>query len=117
MCLGSLIFSMLNHHEGLGDFLVIHRATKTIALPRSKKQFAFEQVVRFQWIRGRTKHNREIDVDLNLLVRDSGEIIRYHVMGNPSRRLVEQVISFSGFGIEELDLGRRGHRDADVNSL
>ncbi len=110
----ALIFWMQSHHEGLGDFLFINRATKTIELPRSKKQFPFEQVVRFQWIRGRTKHDHETEVDLNLLVQDSGEIIRYHVMGNPSRRLVEQVLSFSGFGIEELDLGRRGHRDADV---
>jgi len=47
-------------------------------------------------------------------VRESGEIIRYHVMGNPSRRLVEQIVSFSGFGIEAIDLGWRGYRDADI---
>ena len=110
----ALIYWMQSYHEGLGDFLVIDRASRTMELPRSKERFPFAQVVCFQWIRGRTQLNMDTEVDLNLLVRDSGEIIRYHVMGNPSRRLVEQVISFSGIAIEEIDLGGRGHRDADI---
>lgn len=108
-----MLFWLLSHHEGLGDFLVIDRAARTVVLPRSKKQFPFDQVVRLQRIRGRTKHDVECDVDLNLLVTESGEVIRHFVTGNTGRRLVDQVVAFSGFGLEEIDLGRRGYRDAD----
>jgi hypothetical protein len=39
------------------------------------------------------------------------------VMGNPSRRMMEQVVCFSGLSLEEIDLGWRGCRDADTDTL
>jgi hypothetical protein len=57
-----------------------------------------------------------VEVDLNLLVSESGEVLRYHVMGNPPRRVIEQVICFSGLPLEEIDLGWRGDRDAERNT-
>src|SRR5262249_29405789 len=108
-----IIYGLLSYHEGLGDYLVIDRAAEVINLPRLKKEFSFAQIVGFQWIRGRTRHYVEVDVDLNLLVSEPGGVVRYHVMGNPSRRMFEQVLCFSGLSLEEIDLGWRGYRDTD----
>jgi hypothetical protein len=113
----ALIYALGDYHERLGEYLVIDRATKTIRLPRVKKEFPFSEVA-FQWIRGRTRQSLdfEVEVDLNLLVSESGEVLRYHVMGNPPRRVIEQVICFSGLPLEEIDLGWRGDRDAERNT-
>jgi hypothetical protein len=107
----TLIYALMSFHKRLGDYLVIDRAARTVGLPRLKKSFSFSDVVGFQWIRGCSKH--DIEVDLNLLASESGEVVRYHVMGRPSRQLVEQVLCFSGIPLDEIDLGWRGSRDAD----
>ncbi len=109
----AMVYALLSYHEGLGKYLIIDRAAKIVSLPRLKKEFSFAQVVGFQWIRGRTRQYADVEVDLNLLVSEFGEVVRYHVMGNPSRRMVEQVLCFSGLSLEEIDLGWRGDRDTD----
>jgi hypothetical protein len=111
------IYALQSYHQGLGDYLVVDGTTKTVRLPRVKKEFCFSHVAGFQWIRGRTKSFVNVEVDLNLLVSESGDVVRYHVMGNPSRRMIEQVLCFSGLSLEEIDLGRRGFRDADIDTL
>lgn len=111
----AIMFGICTYHGGLGAYLIIDRAAKTIHLPRLKKEFSFSHVA-FQWIRGRTKSNPDVEVDLNLLVSESGDVFRYHVMGSPSRRIIEQVVCFSGLPLEEIDLGRRGNRDVDRES-
>jgi hypothetical protein len=111
----AMIYALGDYHERLGEYLVIDRASNTIRLPRVKKEFPFSGAA-FQWIRGRTRQFMDVEVDLNLLVSESGEVLRYHVMGNPSRRMIEQVICFSGLPLEEIDLGWRGFRDADTDT-
>jgi hypothetical protein len=108
----AIIYALGDYHERLGEYLVIDQAAKTIRLPRVKKEFPFSEVA-FQWIRGRTRQYMDVEVDLNLLVSESGEVLRYHVIGNPSRRIIEQVICFSGLPLVEIDLGWRGFRDTD----
>ncbi|HKB05606.1 MAG TPA: hypothetical protein VKD90_25505 [Gemmataceae bacterium] len=112
----AITYGLLKYHERLGDYLVIDRAARTIALPRVKKEFSLSDVVGFQWVRGRSREDMDVEVDLNLLVRESGEVLRYHVMGNPSRRLVEQWIGFVGIPLEEIDLGSGRFRDADKDT-
>lgn len=119
--LGGILFTPIyflqRYHERLGDYLVIDRSTSTLALPRVNREFAFSQVVGFQWIRGRSRHDEDIDIDLNLHVNESGDMIRYHVMGNPSRSVVEQLLAFSAFSLDEIDLGRHGFRDTDRGTV
>ena len=116
-----LIYALLRHHEQLGDYIVIDRGAGIVRLPRLKVEVPLAQVLHFQLIRGRSKSNNDVDTDLNLLVRHADDgaggeplPLRYHIMGQPRRRTLEQLAAFTGLTVEELDLGWRGYRDADV---
>jgi hypothetical protein len=99
------IGALQRYHWKVGDYLVIDRVTKTLMLPRLKRTFAFAQVVGFQWVRERKLNADTSNVDLNLLAQDpAGDIVRYHVVGDPSRKMIEQVVCFAGLPLEEIDL-------------
>ena len=115
LCTFALIYALLRWHESLGDYLVVDRAARVVRLPRLKAEFPFAQVVAFQWIRGRSRHDGDVHTDLNLLVAEPAGLTRYHVMGDPRRRQIEQVVRFSGIPVDESNLGWRGYRDADIN--
>lgn len=114
-----IIYAVMRHHEGLGDYLVIDRAAGVVGLPRLKAEFPLARVVGLQLIRGRSKgwNRNELHTDFNLLVdEEPGGLTRYHVMGAPGRRTVEQVVAFSGLPLADIDLGWRGYRDADSDT-
>ena len=113
----ALIYRLRSFHEGLGDYLVVDRAKEIVWLPRIQLQFPRSQIICLQWMRGRSRRgDDDVQTDLNLLVSEPPGIVRYHVMGAPPRRLIEQVVLFSTIPVDEIDLGRRGYRDADCKS-
>lgn len=113
----TVIYALMRYHENLGDYLEVNRSLKTIRLPRQNLEFPFSQVVGFQWICGPTKNDGTINnVDLNLLIRESDVTMRYHIMGNPPRKMVEEIVRFSGIGLDEINVGWRGDRNRDANS-
>ena len=113
----AMIYGLERYHERLGDYLVIDQAAETVSLPREKKEFTYAQIISFQWIRGGTRYDWGAEVDLNLLVSEAGEVVRYHVLGNPSRRMIEHVLRFSGLSLQEIRLPWRGCRDFDKESV
>lgn len=111
-----LVYWLMDYHERLGDYLVIDRQTHIVLLPRCKARFPLDQVFGLQMIRGRSQASADVETDLNLLVAEGQELVRYHVLGSPTRGLVEQVAEFAGFRVEEVDLGWNGYRDQDRDS-
>ncbi len=113
-----LLYAVCRYHERLGDYLAINRSLETIRLPRQNLEFPFSQVVGFQWVCGPVEDVEEIryDVNLNVLVRQSDSIIRYNVMGDPSRIMVEEMLLFSGMSLDEYQLERLGDIYRDANS-
>ena len=109
------IYSMLSYHESLGDYLVVDCANKSITLPRLKKEFPLEGA-RLQWITGRTRTDSENHTDLNLIVKESSGDVRYHVMGGPRRKIIEQLVGLAELPIDEVILARNLSRDADACS-
>ena len=113
----ALIYSLLRSHEERGDYLEIDRFHKVIRLPRQKLAFPFSNVAGFQWISGSTASDGTVNnVDLNLLANESGRTIRYHVIGNPTRSIAKEILAFSEFTLDEINLGCSGDRNMDSNS-
>lgn len=120
LCYGTvfgLVFWLQRYHERLGDFLILNRAEQVAYLPRTGQRFPFARVIGLQKIRGRSRHDWEVETDLHLMVAEGGDVVRHYIVSNPDRHLVEQVATFSGFTLEELDLGRHGFRDADNRDI
>lgn len=111
-----LIYGLLSFHERLGDYLIIDLATRSLHLPRCKVQFPLDQIFALQMITGRSSNSSDVQTDLNILVATDDGLVRFHIMGSPSRKQVEQLVEFAGLRVEEVRLGRKGFRDSDRNA-
>lgn len=109
----AFIYGLLAYHESLGDYLVVDLDQQTLELPRAKVTFPLDQVFGFQLISGRSKASADIETDLNLLVAGNETLLRYHILGSPMRKMVEQLASCTGLRLDEINLGSGGFRDAD----
>ncbi len=107
---------IVRHNEELGDYIVVDRAAKRVELPRLKTSFPLGQVQGFQWIRGRSVSDYEVDTDLNLIVLEPEGLVRYFVIGSPSRSIFEEIVLFSGIPLVEMHLDRPSCRDADCDT-
>jgi len=111
-----LIYALFWHHDNLGDYLLIDRKARMLRLPRLGAEFPLDQVFGLQTIRGRSRSSAEVETDLNLLVAEGNELVRYHICGSPPAGLAEQIANFSGLTVQVIDLGMQGKRDADSRS-
>lgn len=81
-----LVFALMKHHENRGDYCIVDSLNRQVRLPRYNREFCFEDIQCLQILTGRDKNDDVINnSDLNLLVDDAGEVIRFHLMGNPNR--------------------------------
>ena len=102
-CVTSFIvfYGVLRYNESLGDYLQIDLRERTIVLPRYRRTIDLDAVVCLQFISGYTEpfrrnlrgHWRR---QLNLIVYENDELIRYHLMGNPRKSIVNQISGFAG---------------------
>ncbi len=95
--------------------LVIDRESRVVSLPPFLREFPFSSVVAFQWIRSISMHSSAIEGDLNLLIRENGEILRYSVLHDPMRSQIREIVAFSGLAVEEQELDQKANRNLDCN--
>lgn len=100
-----LLVWRISSHQRKGDYLVIDRHRRTIELPRQSATYSFDSIDRFQWAHAPGWSSRRNNKpNLNLIVQtNTGTLIRYHILGWPSQRLLEQVVEFSGIPLEDRD--------------
>jgi hypothetical protein len=109
---------MLKVHENLGDYLVINRVLKLVELPRLKVAISSERVSCFQWMRGRSSIEEvAICTKLYLLVWQSNSLIRYHILDQPNRKIIEEVVAFSQIPLEEFRLDKKWDIEADCDTF
>jgi hypothetical protein len=81
-----LIYALMKHHRGRGDYVVVDHLNQRVDLPRHNRIFSFESILCLQLVTGRDKNDEVVNnSDLNLLVDEDGVVVRYHVMGNPNK--------------------------------
>ncbi len=96
-----LLFWTSRHLQQRGDYLVIDRKAKTIALPQQCVLLPFSDIDRFQsmWA---IHYQRTLRQELYLLARDkAGSLLRYPVMSALSRKQMRLLVEFSGISMEE----------------
>lgn len=85
VCFG-LLYGMMKHHQAQGDYVVVDHTNERIELPRHNRVFRTTDVQCLQLLSGRDIDCESIThSDLNLLVDESGVIVRYQLIGNPNR--------------------------------
>ena len=80
-----------------GDYVVADRKEQVATLPRHKRSFDYDQLIALQWLAGKYR-NSEVcnDFDLNLLVADGDDIVRYHIMGRPETNCAAAIAEHLG---------------------
>jgi len=80
----ALIFAMMRSHETRGDYIVADRKEQVATLPRHDRSFDYDQLVALQRLAGKKRYSEVCnDVDLNLLVAEGDDVVRYHIMRRP----------------------------------
>lgn len=94
-----LIYAIMKHHQDQGDYIVVDSVCERVELPRKKRVFNTTDVRCLQLLTGRDRNDEVVNnSDLNLLVDEGGEIIRYHLMANPNKehaKLIAQAMRTS----------------------
>jgi hypothetical protein len=88
-----------------GAPLIVDRDAQVVFLPPLKKEFLFSDVAAFQWARGIQGHSSATRSELNLLVREDGQVIRYPVLREPSQQHICEILAFTGLPLDEIDFG------------
>ena len=97
----AITYGISRYHESLGDYLSIDLSRRLLVLPRYGKSFSLDSIICFQFISGyrrpfrvnlRLKWSRE----LNVLVDIEGRPVRFHLIGNPRKTIVREIVDFSG---------------------
>ena len=112
-----IIYYIIKKDIDAGPYIHFIEKSNEVALPRLNMSFNKEKVV-FQWITGRLKNNNDIQTDLNLIFQDeNGSKNRYYVMGDPYRKYVKQFAEHAGIPVVEIDMGWKGRRDIDRDTV
>ena len=112
-----IIYYIIKKDIDAGPYVHFIEKSNEVALPRLNMSFNKEKVV-LQWITGRLKNNNDIQTDLNLIFQDeNGSKNRYYVMGDPYRKYVKQFAEHAGIPVVEIDMGWKGRRDIDRDTV
>ncbi len=110
----AVTYAIARYHETLGDYIFVCQNTRTVSLPRHNATFTFEDVSCLQWVSGTRGGGQSMNnVDLNILVHDSNRMIRYHLLGNPTRDDATLLAGFIGTTISSVHLPTNFSREAD----
>ncbi|WP_206036403.1 hypothetical protein [Crateriforma spongiae] len=117
ICTFGLIYALLKYHRDRGDYIIIDANACRAILPRHDCQFALTDVQCLQLLTGRDKNDEVVNnSDLNLMVDVNGEIMRYHVMGNPSRDHAQAIAKEISIPLIEQYVPDGWFRSSDRNS-
>ncbi|CAN5429313.1 hypothetical protein BH10PLA2_BH10PLA2_33050 [soil metagenome] len=114
-----ILLMLLANHIWLrmtGGPLILDSNTRTVSLPPSCKEWAFSSVVAFQWLRHSKLKSSETRSELNLLVREGDEVIRYPVLCDPDRQQVSEIVAFTGLTLDEVEVCDTTNWDSVSNS-
>lgn len=109
-----LIYALMKHHQDRGDYIVVDSAHDRVELPRHQRVFDVVDVQCLQLLTGRDKNDEVINnSDLNLLVDEGGDIVRYHLMGNPNREHARMIAKAMQTTLIEQNVPSGWYRSSD----
>ncbi len=73
-------------------------------MPAYEREIPFSSVIALQWVRRSKLHASEVKSDMNLLVQENDEVIRFALLHEPTRQQVVELLAFTGFVLEELEV-------------
>jgi hypothetical protein len=102
----AIAYGFARYHEKLGDYLVADLLGRSFDLPRYNETFDLASIVCFQYISG-YKHpfsrnlKRHWSRQINVLVWRNDELARYHLIGNPRKKIVHDIADSIGIPLIE----------------
>lgn len=112
-----IIYYLIKQDVDAGPYVKFLAKSNEIALPRLDLSFHKDQVT-LQWITGRLKNDNDVATDLNLITQgENGVKHRYYIMGGPYRKYVKKFAEHAGIPVVEINMGWKGRRDADRDTV
>lgn len=109
-----MIYALMRHHKERGDYIVVDGVHDRIELPRHDRVFDAADVRCLQLLTGRDKNDEVINnSDLNLLVAEGDDIVRYHLIGNPNKEHAKAVATAMHTPLIEQSVPRGWYRSSD----
>lgn len=113
-----LIYTLLRLHQQRGDYIVIDDENDRVELPRHGRSFSRNQVNCLQLLTGNDqKAESSNDSDLNLIVSDGPDLVRYHLIGNPNKKQATELAEAMRKPLIEQIVPDEWNRSSDRNDV